>query len=187
MLHSTNVKASLLRCNSYNGTKEPEVYFTAEYCNTRFSPIILVFIHFIRTTHTRIKVGLILYLVSFQSGVGPVPWVYNPEVDQKYYWYQLFKILLRSILSGSEALVWASPLGSTGHWTLLSLSLSPISSKWADRNIILYKLNFPPQGLGFGAYYLFAGMAVIASVWFALVMPESKVKSCLQAQRRKMH
>ena len=31
------------------------------------------------------------------------------------------------------------------------------------------------QGLGFGAYYLFAGMAVLAIAWFWLVLVESKV------------
>merc|ERR1719430_3062392 len=42
------------RCNSFNGaTMETGVLFAAEYCKTRYSPIIL---------------GLILYLISFQSG-----------------------------------------------------------------------------------------------------------------------
>jgi len=63
---SKEPKAIFGRCNSYNSTMEPGVLFAAEYCKTRFSPIILV--------------GLITYLISFQAGVGPVPWVYNPEI-----------------------------------------------------------------------------------------------------------
>ena len=43
------------------------------------------------------------------------------------------------------------------------------------------------QGLGFGAYYLFAGMAVIASVWFTLVLPESKVRYNVVECQRPIH
>ena len=55
-------------------------------------------------TTTEFQVGLILYLVAFQSGVGPVPWVYNPEVGQDDHLRTNQKHLLRSILSGSGAL-----------------------------------------------------------------------------------
>jgi len=119
------------RCNSYNTTMEPQVLFTAEYCNTRFSPIILV--------------GLILYLVSFQSGVGPVPWVYNPEIYPL--WFRSTGVSI-----------------STGF-------------NWSLNLIVTFTFPYLQQGLGFGAYYLFAGMAVVASVWFTLVLPESKGKT----------
>ena len=117
------MRSILCRCNKYNSTNtNPSgALFTAEYCNTRFSPIILVLIHLfyvsicaqtvtccpyhilklgpltycsivllVRThllfiSYIKIQVGLILYLVAFQSGVGPVPWVYNPEVNPNFY------------------------------------------------------------------------------------------------------
>ena len=40
--------------------------FVAQYCPTPYSPMVLI--------------GLCLYLVSFQSGLGPVPWIVNAEV-----------------------------------------------------------------------------------------------------------
>jgi len=40
--------------------------FVAQYCPTPFSPMVLI--------------GLCLYLVSFQSGLGPVPWIVNAEI-----------------------------------------------------------------------------------------------------------
>ena len=40
--------------------------FVAQYCPTDYSPMVLV--------------GLCIYLVSFQSGLGPVPWIMNAEV-----------------------------------------------------------------------------------------------------------
>jgi SP family myo-inositol transporter-like MFS transporter 13 len=40
--------------------------FVSQYCPTKFSPMIVV--------------GLMLYLVSFQSGLGPIPWIVNSEV-----------------------------------------------------------------------------------------------------------
>ena len=41
--------------------------FIAEYCPSDYSPMVLV--------------GLCLYLVSFQSGLGPVPWIVNAEAS----------------------------------------------------------------------------------------------------------
>ena len=41
--------------------------FVAQYCPTQYSPMVLI--------------GLCLYLVSFQSGLGPVPWIVNAEVS----------------------------------------------------------------------------------------------------------
>jgi len=121
------------RCNKYNSTdtNASGALFTAEYCNTRFSPIILV--------------GLILYLVAFQSGVGPVPWVYNPEIYPL--WFRTSGVSI-----------------STGF-------------NWSLNLIVTFTFPYLQQGLGFGAYYLFAGMAVLASVWFTLVLPESKGKT----------
>ena len=42
------MKQILCRCNSYNSTEKDEsgAIFAAEYCKTRFSPMILVFTHF---------------------------------------------------------------------------------------------------------------------------------------------
>ena len=40
--------------------------FVAQYCPTDYSSMVLI--------------GLCLYLVSFQSGLGPVPWIVNAEV-----------------------------------------------------------------------------------------------------------
>merc|ERR1712117_90252 len=40
--------------------------FVAQYCPTPYSPMVLI--------------GLCLYLVSFQSGLGPVPWIVNAEI-----------------------------------------------------------------------------------------------------------
>jgi len=40
--------------------------FVAQYCPTDYSPMVLV--------------GLCLYLISFQSGLGPVPWIMNAEI-----------------------------------------------------------------------------------------------------------
>jgi len=119
------------RCNSYNSTMEPDVLFAAEYCKTRYSPIILV--------------GLILYLISFQSGVGPVPWVYNPEIYPL--WFRSTGVSI-----------------STGF-------------NWSLNLVVTFTFPYLQQALGFGAYYLFAGMAVVALVWFALVLPESKGKT----------
>ena len=51
----------------------------------------------------------------------------------------------------------------------------PLPSAGCLENMLLDTIP-TTQGLGFGAYYLFAGMAVIASVWFTLVLPESKVR-----------
>ena len=41
----------------------------ARYCPTPYSPMVLV--------------GLCVYLISFQSGLGPVPWIMNAEVVQR--------------------------------------------------------------------------------------------------------
>ena len=49
------------------------------------SIVMLVCIHLLFISYIKIQVGLILYLVAFQSGVGPVPWVYNPEVNPNFY------------------------------------------------------------------------------------------------------
>ena len=108
--------------------------------------------------------------------------------------FRIQKTLLRSTLSGSEPAEWASPPGSTGRSTWLWPSPSPTCSRspsnlivhrklrskatcWQnlEYNHINWRSNRDLQGLGFGAYYLFAGMAVLASVWFTLVLPESKV------------
>ena len=43
-----------------------DTVFIAEYCPTPYSPMVLI--------------GLCLYLISFQSGLGPVPWIVNAEV-----------------------------------------------------------------------------------------------------------
>ena len=40
--------------------------FVGRYCPTVYSPMVLI--------------GLCLYLISFQSGLGPVPWIVNAEV-----------------------------------------------------------------------------------------------------------
>ena len=40
--------------------------FVAQYCPTDYAPMIVI--------------GLCLYLISFQSGLGPVPWIVNAEV-----------------------------------------------------------------------------------------------------------
>jgi len=40
--------------------------FVAQYCPTDYSPMVLV--------------GLCVYLISFQSGLGPVPWIMNAEI-----------------------------------------------------------------------------------------------------------
>jgi len=86
-----------------------------------------------------------LYLVAFQSGVGPVPWVYNPEIYPL--WFRTSGVSI-----------------STGF-------------NWSLNLIVTFTFPYLQQGLGFGAYYLFAGMAVLASVWFTLVLPESKGKT----------
>merc|ERR1719341_1682341 len=120
------------RCNSFNGaTMETGVLFAAEYCKTRYSPIILV--------------GLILYLISFQSGVGPVPWVYNPEIYPL--WFRSTGVSI-----------------STGF-------------NWSLNLVVTFTFPYLQQGLGFGAYYFFAGMAGIALTWFSLVLPETKGKT----------
>eukprot|EP00092_Neocalanus_flemingeri_P039647 GFUD01043179.1.p1 GENE.GFUD01043179.1~~GFUD01043179.1.p1 ORF type:complete len:609 (+),score=148.19 GFUD01043179.1:53-1879(+) len=48
------------------GSIEPPLEFVSQYCPTKFSPMIVI--------------GLMLYLVSFQSGLGPVPWIVNSEI-----------------------------------------------------------------------------------------------------------
>ena len=49
-------------------TEEGEApVFIAEYCPSDYSPMVLI--------------GLCLYLVSFQSGLGPVPWIVNAEAS----------------------------------------------------------------------------------------------------------
>ena len=151
--------------------------------------------------------GLITYLISFQAGVGPVPWVYNPEVAKVHiYWKNYTSSLLSDLsslvpkyrgehvhrlqlvaqphrhlhlsLSSTGDNSWKKVISTPGSWFLGSIfpnfhfhfSLSPF-----NRSHLLARHNSNPQGLGFGAYYLFAGMAVLALVWFTLVLPESKV------------
>merc|ERR1719347_1170385 len=53
------------RC-SIGQDRAEDFIFVAQYCPTNYGALILV--------------GLMMYLVSFQAGVGPVPWVYNPEI-----------------------------------------------------------------------------------------------------------
>ena len=48
-----------------------DTVFIAEYCPTPYSPMVLI--------------GLCLYLISFQSGLGPVPWIVNAEVHVTHY------------------------------------------------------------------------------------------------------
>jgi len=121
------------RCNSYNSTEKDEsgAIFAAEYCKTRFSPMILV--------------GLLAYLIAFQAGVGPVPWVYNPEIYPL--WFRSTGVSM-----------------STGF-------------NWSLNLIVSFTFPYLQQGLGFGAYYFFAGMAGIALTWFSLVLPETKGKT----------
>ena len=52
------------QCQAEQGGVERK--FVAQYCPTDYSPMIVI--------------GLCLYLVSFQSGLGPVPWIVNAEV-----------------------------------------------------------------------------------------------------------
>jgi len=47
-------------------TNNTDSKFVAQYCPTQYSPMVLI--------------GLCLYLVSFQSGLGPVPWIVNAEI-----------------------------------------------------------------------------------------------------------
>lgn len=58
------------RCKNNEG-KADGLVFVAQYCPTNYAALIMV--------------GLALYLVSFQAGVGPVPWVYNPEIYPLWY------------------------------------------------------------------------------------------------------
>ena len=53
-----------------SGAEEEQV-FIAEYCPSDYSPMVLI--------------GLCLYLVSFQSGLGPVPWIVNAEASASGY------------------------------------------------------------------------------------------------------
>ena len=50
--------------------------FVAQYCPTDYSPMVLV--------------GLCIYLVSFQSGLGPVPWIMNAEVLNSFSYFRIF-------------------------------------------------------------------------------------------------
>ena len=52
------------QCQAEEGGAERK--FVAQYCPTHYAPMIVI--------------GLCLYLVSFQSGLGPVPWIVNAEV-----------------------------------------------------------------------------------------------------------
>ena len=52
------------QCQTEQGGEERK--FVAQYCPTDYAPMIVI--------------GLCLYLVSFQSGLGPVPWIVNAEV-----------------------------------------------------------------------------------------------------------
>jgi len=117
------------RCAKDSGNAD--VTFAAEYCYTSYSFIILV--------------GLICYLVSFQSGVGPVPWVYNPEI---------YPLWFRS--SGVSL--------ATGF-------------NWCLNLIVTFTFPYLQEGLGFGAYYLFAAFGISAIVWFYFVLAESKGKT----------
>ena len=58
------------RCMPGSIEQEENLKFVSQYCPTKFSPMIVV--------------GLMLYLVSFQSGLGPVPWIMNSEVVSAY-------------------------------------------------------------------------------------------------------
>lgn len=49
------------------GESGEDPVFIAEYCPSDYSPMVLI--------------GLCLYLVSFQSGLGPVPWIVNAEAS----------------------------------------------------------------------------------------------------------
>ena len=50
-------------CQAIEGVERK---FVGRYCPTVYSPMVLI--------------GLCLYLISFQSGLGPVPWIVNAEV-----------------------------------------------------------------------------------------------------------
>ena len=78
--HSGPQNGSCVPWTRHNGTQDPvpatgqcqaeqagaERKFVAQYCPTQYAPMIVI--------------GLCLYLVSFQSGLGPVPWIVNAEV-----------------------------------------------------------------------------------------------------------
>jgi len=122
-------QANFGRCSNKDNTTD--VTFVAQYCKTDYSFIILI--------------GLICYLVSFQSGVGPIPWVYNPEIYPL--WFRSTGVSI-----------------STGF-------------NWCLNLIVTFTFPFLQEALGFGAYYLFAGFAVLAIIWFFLVLAESKGKT----------
>jgi len=121
-------QATFGRCSN---PSRKDVTFVADYCSTSYSPMVLV--------------GLIAYLISFQSGVGPVPWVYNPEIYPL--WFRSTGVSI-----------------STGF-------------NWSLNLVVTFTFPYLQQALGFGAYYLFAGMAVLALTWFGFVLAESKGKT----------
>ena len=59
-----NLVAAPGQCQAGEGGEERK--FVAQYCPTDYAPMIVI--------------GLCLYLISFQSGLGPVPWIVNAEV-----------------------------------------------------------------------------------------------------------
>ena len=63
----------MTRCMPDSINKIENLEFVSQYCPTQYSPMIVV--------------GLILYLVSFQAGLGPVPWIVNSEVVLFLYFY----------------------------------------------------------------------------------------------------
>ena len=58
---------TLSRCMPDRIDTVENLEFVSQYCPTQYSPMIVV--------------GLVLYLVSFQSGLGPVPWIVNAEAS----------------------------------------------------------------------------------------------------------
>ena len=116
--------------------------------------------------------GLLAYLVAFQAGVGPVPWVYNPEVEPSSVPSPQYSSDLPTLVPEHwgeyvHRLQLVAQPGCVVHL--------PLPATGDPHNTIALMDNLNLQGLGFGAYYFFAGMALIALTWFSLVLPESKV------------
>merc|ERR1712013_727348 len=59
-------EAILGRCMPDKIDAVDNLNFVSQYCPTKFAPMIVV--------------GLMTYLVSFQSGLGPIPWIVNSEI-----------------------------------------------------------------------------------------------------------
>merc|ERR1719495_2091137 len=88
--------------------------FVSQYCPTKFAPMIVV--------------GLMTYLVCFQSGLGPIPWIVNSEIYPL--WFRSYGVSL------STGFNWA--LNIMVSYTFLLLLCWLV---WTCNCLVLYRIT----------------------------------------------